>query len=59
MNGYEWQDMICNYLPKLKVFHLQMSVRFYGGDDIEKQVDEFLDSFRTPFWIDEHHLWIR
>ncbi len=58
-DGYEWEEMICNYLPKLKQFHLQMSIHFNANDDIEKQADEFLNSFQTSFWIDERQVFFR
>ncbi|CAF1416132.1 unnamed protein product [Adineta steineri] len=59
-NGYQWENLISNYLPKLKVFNLLM--QFDSDDDDingEEQVDKILDSFQTQFWIDKHRWFVR
>ncbi|CAF1368176.1 unnamed protein product [Adineta steineri] len=60
-NGYQWENLISNYLPKLKVFNLLMQFGSEDDDDIngEEQVDKILDSFQTHFWIDKHRWFVR
>jgi hypothetical protein len=54
-NGYEWEEIIRNYLPKLKVFHLKMRLNAIGG----KYKKELFNSFQTQFWLKEHQWFIR
>ncbi|CAF1515049.1 unnamed protein product [Rotaria sordida] len=58
INGHQWEHVICNYLPKLKVFQLRMNDTFYNVN-IEEQANELVNSFRSSFWIDEHNWFIR
>ncbi|CAF1345796.1 unnamed protein product [Adineta ricciae] len=55
MNGYEWEQLIRKYLPKLK--HLQLKMRSHVMN--EKYRKELFTSFQTPFWIKEHQWFIR
>jgi hypothetical protein len=55
MNGYEWETIIRNYLPKLEVFQLKMKFQVNS----EKYRKELFKSFRTPFWLKEHQWFIR
>ncbi|CAF5005195.1 unnamed protein product [Rotaria sp. Silwood1] len=59
LNGYEWQNIIVNHLPKIKVFRLKMEFSFPTKKNKEEQIEELLDSFRTHFWIDEHQWFIQ
>ena len=59
MDGHEWEKLIVDYLPKLKVFRLKMTFNFSTNGNIYKQIDELVDSFRTSFWIEEHRWYIR
>ncbi|CAF4965767.1 unnamed protein product [Rotaria sp. Silwood1] len=59
INGHQWEQIICNYLPKLKVFQLKMKHRFVVNHNIQEQVNELVNSFRSSFWIDEHKWFIR
>ena len=59
INGYQWEQAIRNYLPKLKVFRLQMEARLSLDENIEERVDELIDSFRSSFWIDEYQWFVR
>lgn len=54
VSGYEWESIIFNYLPKIKRFHIKMSSKFEEDEMFDKQVDEMIDTFRTPFWLNEH-----
>jgi hypothetical protein len=59
LNGYEWEKIIVNQLPKIKVFRLKMEFRFLDQSNKEEQIDDLLDSFRTHFWIEEHRWFVR
>jgi hypothetical protein len=54
-DGYQWEQLINDYLPKLKVFHLRTQNFF----DNEKQIEQLVDSFRTRFWLDKHQWFVR
>jgi len=59
LDGHRWEEIINNYFPELKIFHLKMNISLNLSIDEEineKQVDQYLDTYRTPFWI-EHHQW--
>lgn len=55
INGYEWEQIIQNYLPKLKVFQLKMKCEVIS----EKNKKNLIKSFRTPFWLKEHQWFVR
>ena len=59
IDGYEWEDMICNYLLNLTIFHLKMSFNINVDNNIEREVDELLQSFQTSYWILERQLFFR
>ncbi|CAF1498591.1 unnamed protein product [Rotaria sordida] len=53
LDGHQWEQIIRNYLPKLKVLRLSMRNVLSLNENIEEQVDELINSFRSSFWIDE------
>jgi hypothetical protein len=55
INGYDWEQLICHYLPKLDSFQLKMRFQVNG----EKTNEILLDSFRTPFWLEKHRWFIQ
>jgi hypothetical protein len=57
IDGYQWEQIIRNYLPKLKVFDLYMTE--IVSIEHQKRVDQLMDSFRSSFWIDEHRWFVR
>jgi hypothetical protein len=59
MNGYQWEQVIRNYLPKLKIFKLKMNDEFPVNQNIQERADELINSFRSSFWIDEHKWFVR
>jgi len=59
LNGYDWQTLLVNHLPKLKNFRLKMSFNFPTNGNLITHTDQLVDSFRTPFWIEEHQWFIR
>ncbi len=58
-NGYEWEKILLNYLSNIKIFRLKMNLNFPDYNNIDKQVKELIDTFRTPFWIEEHQWFVR
>ncbi|CAF1446315.1 unnamed protein product [Adineta steineri] len=59
IDGYQWEDLIRNYLPKLKTFHLSMTNLQFIRLMTEEEIDELMNSFRSSFWIDEHQWFVR
>ncbi len=57
IDGQQWEQIIQNYLPKLKILHLQMQNEHWDYDRVK--ISELLNSFRSPFWIDEHQWFVR
>jgi hypothetical protein len=55
MDGHKWKQFIIDYLPKLKKF--QFLMLFFVNK--EEEMQEILDSYRTPFWIIERKWFIR
>ncbi|CAF1084406.1 unnamed protein product [Rotaria sordida] len=58
-NGYDWEKILINYLLKIKNFHLKMNLNFPNNDNINKQANDLLDTFRTDFWLIEHQWYVR
>ena len=52
--GSDWEFIIPNFLPNLKIFQLHICILFEKVETIEEVADKVLDTFRTPFWINEH-----
>jgi len=59
IEGHQWEQIIRNYLPKLKTFQLKMKKIFFSDQNIQEQADELINSFRNSFWIDEHQWFVR
>jgi len=59
IDGHQWEQIIRNYLPKLKVFHFGMRDKRSADENIQELVDQLIDSFRSSFWIDEHKWFVR
>ncbi len=58
-NGYDWENLLTNHLPNIKLFQFKMNFKFLRDIKIEHQINELLDSFRTPFWLDKHRWFVR
>ncbi|CAF0991364.1 unnamed protein product [Adineta ricciae] len=58
-DGYQWEEIITHYLPKLRVFRLKMDIQYIGIMNNEEQTDILLDSFRSHFWLDERQWFVR
>ncbi|CAF1431578.1 unnamed protein product [Adineta steineri] len=59
IDGYQWEDLIRNYLPKLKTFHFSMTDLHFIRLMTKAEIDELMNSFRSSFWIDEHQWFVR
>jgi hypothetical protein len=59
LDGNEWEQIIINYLPKIKVFRLKMIFAFFSDTKKEEQIDQILDTFRSPFWLEKHQWFVR
>lgn len=58
-DGHEWESILANYLTKIKVFQLKMNLNFPHSDNIDQQVNELLETFRTNFWLVERKWFVR
>jgi hypothetical protein len=47
IDGHQWEQIIRNYLPKLKTFRLKMKKKLFGEQNLEEGIDELMNSFRT------------
>ena len=59
LSGHVWQKMIVHCLPRLQVFRLKMEFSTLHRQNREKEVNELLASFRTPFWLEEHRWFVQ
>ncbi|CAF1037572.1 unnamed protein product [Rotaria sordida] len=62
LDGHRWKEIIINYLPKLKVLQLKMNIhlsRSIDDQSNEEKVDQYIDTYRTSFWIEDHQWFIR
>jgi len=59
IDGHKWEQIIRQYLIKLKVLHFRMMYTINNNDNKEQQIDKILDTFRTHFWLDEHHWFVQ
>lgn len=55
MDGYQWENLIRNFLPKLEEFQLKMKLSIRG----DKNKEKFFKSFQTPFWLEEHRWFVQ
>ncbi|CAF4201905.1 unnamed protein product [Adineta steineri] len=60
IDGYQWENLIRNYLPKLREFRLSMkSYSAIIRSITEEKIDELMNSFRSSFWIDERRWFVQ
>ncbi len=59
LDGERWKQIIVNYLPNIRKFRFLVSAYLNDEINIEKKIDEILNTFRTPFWLDEHRWFVR
>jgi hypothetical protein len=58
-DGHRWEELIDVHLPKLSVFHLRMRIELLGKKNDEKHINQLLDTFCSPFWLEKHQWFIR
>jgi hypothetical protein len=59
LNGDYWKQIIINCLSNIKVFRFFTGYYFSQEINLENRIDEILNTFRTPFWLDEHRWFVR
>ncbi|CAF0904071.1 unnamed protein product [Rotaria sordida] len=59
LDGQEWEKILSNYFHNIKIFRLKMTIEFSPLENIEEQVDQLIDSFRSYYWIEKHHWFVR
>jgi len=59
LDGSKWEEIISNYLPKLKIFHLREKSYWPNERFTEENIDKLLDTFRSAFWLDEHQWFVQ
>ncbi|CAF3464287.1 unnamed protein product [Rotaria sp. Silwood1] len=59
IDGYQWEQWITDYLPKLEIFQMKMLFVINDYTRTEEKVDEILNSFKTHFWIHKHRWFVR
>jgi hypothetical protein len=57
LNGYQWEQLIEDYLPKLKrlEFLMQYSIPYENYDEL---IESLFQSFQTEFWLNKHQWFI-
>jgi hypothetical protein len=53
-DGYQWEEIIEQYLPKLKRFRFLMQFSLS-----QEKIDQLLQSFQTNFWISKHRWFVQ
>lgn len=59
VNGEHWQTIIEEHLTRLNSFHLSMEWNSRDDPTGERDINRVLQTYQTPFWLDEHHWWIQ
>ncbi|CAF1051730.1 unnamed protein product [Adineta steineri] len=55
-----WEKLIEKYLTNLKTLHFKMNfIAAKAGSTGEEQVEQIVDTFRNPFWLDEHRWFVQ
>ena len=58
-DGFEWEKILTNCLFHMKVFQLKMNLNFPDCNDINKQVKDLVNTFRSSFWLVERQWFVR
>lgn len=59
IDGHQWEQIIRSYLPKLKIFRLNMKAISVSKNNIQENIDRLIGSFQGSFWIHEHQWFFR
>ena len=58
LNGNQWQELITQYLPNLETLRFTAIDFWRGIPGNYQEVEEQLDTFRTPFWLEKHQWYV-
>mgnify|MGYP001036894548 CR=1 FL=1 len=56
--GAQWEKILDKYLIYLKIFQFRMYFQFPLKKRLDEEFDELLTSYKTPFWIVKHQLYV-
>jgi hypothetical protein len=59
VDGYQWEQIIRDYLPNLKIFHLKEHIPVVDQNQGDEKLDILLKSFQSQFWLEERKWFIR
>ncbi|UJR18638.1 hypothetical protein I4U23_005546 [Adineta vaga] len=59
MDGYQWENIINNDLPKLKIFRCTMAIYWIGLEKLKELVNDHLRSFQSQFWLEKDQWFIQ
>ena len=62
IEGQQWEYMIQNYLPKLRIFRLEIIKEYLDHSVLSRRneyIRELINTFRSPFWIYERQWFVR
>ena len=59
LDGFQWETLLVEAVPNLKVFHLRMNFRLQSVSKSDEEVEKLLDSFRSPFWLEKHRRFVQ
>jgi hypothetical protein len=59
MDRHMWEILIQKYLLNLEICNLKMKFELNDCDDLEQEINEITNTYRTDFWIKQHQWFIR
>jgi len=59
VDGYQWEQIIRDYLPNLKIFRLKEQIPVANQNQDDQKLDALLKSFQSRFWLDERKWFVR
>jgi hypothetical protein len=59
IDGHQWEQIIRDNLPKLKIFKIYMGEEFPFDENIKERAERLSDTFQSSFWTDEHQWFVR
>jgi hypothetical protein len=59
INGYQWDKIIRDYLPSLKIFRLKEQIPLLDQNEGDEEMDTIVKSFQNQFWLEERKWFIQ
>ncbi|CAF5067315.1 unnamed protein product, partial [Rotaria sp. Silwood1] len=59
LNGNQWKQILLDYIPKIKIFRFLIKILSFKHNNTEVQLEDFLNTFQTSFWLEEHQWFVR